>query len=214
MVSIPLWFHGLQHTRLSCLWLSPEIYSKSCPLSQWCYLTISFSATSFSFCLQSFLALGSFPKNWLSISDGQSFGASASVLPSNTQCWFLLELTGNYMLLLYNPWGYLNVKNIYLCDKFCIKICMVKIPRKMVLLSISFHLHFQWLPVGSLKLAMVVFTLWNWQIYKSEFSNPLHRVLSAQHSQKPCLFITDNQDMEILCIVLVISQELMQLTMS
>ena len=128
--------------------------------------------------------------------------------------WFPLELTGNCMLLLYNSWGYLNINNVYLCDKVCIKICMVKIPYKIVLLSISFHLHFPWHLIGSLKLAMVVFTLWNWQIYKSEFANPLHRVLSVQHSQKPCLFIIDNQDMQILCIVLGINQELMQLTVS
>ena len=34
--------------------------SNSCPLSQWCYLTISSSATPFSFFLQSFPASGSF----------------------------------------------------------------------------------------------------------------------------------------------------------
>ena len=28
--------HGLQHTRLSCLSLSPGVFSNSCPLSQWC----------------------------------------------------------------------------------------------------------------------------------------------------------------------------------
>ena len=49
-----LWLHGLQHARL--LWppLSPRALSNSCPLSQWCYLTISSSAAPFSLCLQSF----------------------------------------------------------------------------------------------------------------------------------------------------------------
>ena len=44
---------------LHCSW----ICSDSCPLSQWHYLTISFFAAipSFSSCLQSFLASGSFP---------------------------------------------------------------------------------------------------------------------------------------------------------
>ena len=28
--------HALQHTRLSCLSLSPGVFSNSCPLSQWC----------------------------------------------------------------------------------------------------------------------------------------------------------------------------------
>ena len=36
--------------------LSPGICSNSCPLSQWCHLTISSSASHFSFCLQSFSA--------------------------------------------------------------------------------------------------------------------------------------------------------------
>ena len=48
-----LWPHGLQHARLACPPLSPRICSSSCPLSQWCYLTISSSATPSSFYLQS-----------------------------------------------------------------------------------------------------------------------------------------------------------------
>ena len=36
---------GLQHNRLLCSSLSPGICSDSCPLSQWCYLTLSSSAT-------------------------------------------------------------------------------------------------------------------------------------------------------------------------
>ena len=66
-----------------------------CPLSQWCYLTISSSAASF-FCLQSFPASGSFPISQLFTSDGWSIGASvsASVLPVNIQDWFPLGLTG------------------------------------------------------------------------------------------------------------------------
>ena len=39
----------------------------SCPLSQWCHLTISSSAVPFSFCLQSLPALGSFPMTWLAL---------------------------------------------------------------------------------------------------------------------------------------------------
>ena len=44
----------------SCLSLSPGVCSKSCPLSQWCHLTISCSVIPFS-CRQSFPASGSFP---------------------------------------------------------------------------------------------------------------------------------------------------------
>ena len=48
-----------------------------CPLSQWCYLTISSSATPFFFCPQSFPASVS----RLFISGGRITEASASVLP-------------------------------------------------------------------------------------------------------------------------------------
>ena len=47
-------------------------FLNSCPLSQWCHLTISSSLTPFSSCPQSFLASGSFPRSWLFSSDGQS----------------------------------------------------------------------------------------------------------------------------------------------
>ena len=81
---------GLQHAMLLCLLLSPGVCSDSCPLSWWGSLTISFSAVPFSFCLESFLALRSFPMS----PGGQSIGASASVLPMNIQDWFPLGLTG------------------------------------------------------------------------------------------------------------------------
>ena len=70
--------------------------SNSCPLSQWCYLIISSSASPFSFCLQSFPSSRCFPMSWLFASGGQSIGvlASTSVLPVNIHSWFLLGLTG------------------------------------------------------------------------------------------------------------------------
>ena len=37
----------LQHARLLCPSLCPRVCSNSCPFSQWCYLTISSSATPF-----------------------------------------------------------------------------------------------------------------------------------------------------------------------
>ena len=46
--------------RLPCPSLSPRFCSNSCPLSQWCYLTISSSGAPFSFCLQSFQHQGLF----------------------------------------------------------------------------------------------------------------------------------------------------------
>ena len=36
-----VWPHGLQHTGLPCPSPSPGVYSNSCPLSQWCPLTIA-----------------------------------------------------------------------------------------------------------------------------------------------------------------------------
>ena len=46
------------------------------------------------FCLQSFLASGSFPMSLLFASCGQSIGASASVLAVTNQGWFPLGWTG------------------------------------------------------------------------------------------------------------------------
>ena len=59
-----------------------------------CYLSISSSVIPFSSWLQSFPASGSFPKSRLFVSGGQSIGASASVIPVNSQGWFPLGLTG------------------------------------------------------------------------------------------------------------------------
>ena len=66
--------------------------SNSCPLSQWCHPTMSFSIRPF-FCLQSFPSSRSFPMRQLFISAGQIIGASAPVLPKNIQGWFPLGWT-------------------------------------------------------------------------------------------------------------------------
>ena len=93
--------HWLQHTRLPCPSLSPRVCSNSCPLSQQCYPTISFSASFFSSCLQPFPASGFFSMSLLFASGGQSIGASASVSvrPVNIQGWFPLGWTGWISLL-------------------------------------------------------------------------------------------------------------------
>ena len=90
------WPRGLQHTRLLCPPLSPGVHSNSCPMSQWCYPTISSSVVPFSSCLQSFPSSETFPMSRLFIAGGQSIGVStsASVLPMNIQDWFPLGLTG------------------------------------------------------------------------------------------------------------------------
>ena len=91
-----LWPHGLQHTSLPCPPLSPRVCSNSCPLSQWCHPTFSFSVVPFSSCLRSFPASGSFPMSRLFTSGSQSIGASASasIFPMNIQGWLPLGLTG------------------------------------------------------------------------------------------------------------------------
>ena len=85
--------HRLQHARLSCLSPSPEAYSNSCPLKQWCHPASSSSVVPYSSCHQHFSASGSFPMSQLFESGGQSFGAStlASVLPMNIQDRLPLE---------------------------------------------------------------------------------------------------------------------------
>ena len=88
--------HGLQHARLPCPSPTLGACSNSCPLSRWCWPTISSSVVPFSSCLQSFPTSESFTVSRLFTSGGQSIGssASASVLPVNIQDWLPLELTG------------------------------------------------------------------------------------------------------------------------
>ena len=88
--------HGLQHTRPPWSSTTPRVYSNSCPLSQWCHLTISSTVIPFSSCLRSFPASGSFQMSQFFASGGQSIGvsASASVFPMNIQDWFPLGWTG------------------------------------------------------------------------------------------------------------------------
>ena len=91
VISNSLQLYGLQHTRLLCPSPTPEACSNSCPSSQWCHPTISSSVIPFSSCPQSFPESGSFQVSQLFASGGQSIGVSAStsVLPMNTQDWFL-----------------------------------------------------------------------------------------------------------------------------
>ena len=91
--------HGLQHSRLPVL-LSPEICSSSCQLTLWCYLTISYSVTPFSFCPQSFPASVTLPVSQLFASGGQSIGAFTMSLKVNSiffckKCFLVFSLA-NY----------------------------------------------------------------------------------------------------------------------
>ena len=92
-MSNSLWPHELQHARFPWPLLSPWVWSYSCPLNWWCYLTISLSPPStfaFNFpqyqdLLHESALLIRWPKGW-------SF--SSKVLPKNIQGLFPLELTG------------------------------------------------------------------------------------------------------------------------
>ena len=98
-MSDSLRLHGLQHARLPCPSLYPEVCSDSRPLSWWCHPTILSSVAPFSYCPQCFPASGSFTMSWLFLSGGQSIGASASILPVSIQGWFPLGLTVSISLL-------------------------------------------------------------------------------------------------------------------
>ena len=93
--------HGLQHARPLCPSPSPKVFSSSCPLHWWYHLAISSSDTPFSFCAQSYSTSATFPMSQLFASDDQNTGVSASalVLPTSIQDWFLLRLTGLISLL-------------------------------------------------------------------------------------------------------------------
>ena len=93
VVSDSLWTHESQHASPPCPTPTPGVHPNSCPLSQWCHLTISSSVIPFSSCPQSFPASGSFQMSQLFASGGQS-SSSASVPPMNTQDWSPLECTG------------------------------------------------------------------------------------------------------------------------
>ena len=54
-MSHSLWLHELQYARLPCPSLSPGVFSNSCPVTQWCHPTISYSVS------QSYLLPSIFP---------------------------------------------------------------------------------------------------------------------------------------------------------
>ena len=100
VMSNSLWSHGLQHARLPCLSPTPEAYSKSCPLSQWCHATISFSIIPFSSRLQSFTASGSFSnESVLCIRWPKYWSFNFSISPSN-EYWGLISFRIDWLVLL------------------------------------------------------------------------------------------------------------------
>ena len=90
--------HGLQHSRLPCSSSTPGVHSNSCPLSQWCHLTISSSVIPFFSCLQSFPASQSFQMSQLFKSSGQGTGVSASASVLWCSAFFTVQLSHPYMM--------------------------------------------------------------------------------------------------------------------
>ena len=91
-MSDSLWPHQLQHARLPCPSLSPRICSNSCPLSQWCHPTISFTVTLFSSWPQSFPHQGLF--QWVA-----SLHQVAKVLEHQSFQWiFRVDLLQNRLV--------------------------------------------------------------------------------------------------------------------
>ena len=87
---------------------TPGACSHSCPSSWWCHPTISSSVVPFSFCLQPFLASGSFPMSQLFTSGGQRTRASppASVLQwIDHGVWSFYCISGAGLLVF--CWGFL-----------------------------------------------------------------------------------------------------------
>ena len=86
----------LQHARPPCPSPTPQVYSNSFPLSQWCQPTILSPVTPFFSCPQDFPASESFPVSQPFTWGGQSTGASAlaSFPPKKSQSWSPSEWIG------------------------------------------------------------------------------------------------------------------------
>ena len=80
---VSLWPHGLQHARPPCPSPTPGVCSNSGTSSRWHHPTMSSSVISFSSCIQSFPASGSFPMSHF-FASGQGIGRfSFNISPSN-----------------------------------------------------------------------------------------------------------------------------------
>ena len=75
--------HGLQHTKLLYLPLSPGVCSNPCPLSCWCYLIISSSATSSPVAFSLYQHEGFSSESALGIRWPKCWSSSFSISPSN-----------------------------------------------------------------------------------------------------------------------------------
>ena len=83
-LSDSLWLHGSQYARPPCPSPTPWVHPNSCPLSWWCYPTVSSSIVPFSSFLQSFPASGFFSNELaLCIMWPKYWSFSFNISPSN-----------------------------------------------------------------------------------------------------------------------------------
>ena len=80
--------HGLQHASLPYPSPSPGVCSNPCPLSRWCYPTISSSVAPFSSCLLCSIRVFS-NKSALHIRWPKYWSFSFSISPSNEHSWLI-----------------------------------------------------------------------------------------------------------------------------
>ena len=140
--------HGLQLTRFPCPSLSPRVCSNSCPLNQWCHLTISSFVSPLFSCLQSFPASGSFPMGWLFTSGGQKYW-NFSISPSNEYSG-LISFRIDWLINGYRALVFQDEKVLELCctimwidQLHCtepILNCTRKIPKTVNFIRLCYHI--------------------------------------------------------------------------
>ena len=161
VVSDSSWTHGLQHARLPYPSLCPRVCSNSCPLSQWCHLTIIFSVISFS-CPQSLEHQGLF--QWVSTSHQVAIvlSFSFSISPSNEYSglisfridWFhFLAVQGTFKSLLqyhslkasvlqHSPFFMVQLSHMYMTTGKTIALTICKFVSKVCLYFLAHCLDF------------------------------------------------------------------------
>ena len=122
VVSVSLWPHGLQHTRLPYPSPTPGAYSNSCPSSPRWHPTTSSSVIPFSSGVQSFPASGTFPLSQFFTSGGESVWVWINIYCTLAA----LSLRNRRMLinLLHKIWMYSplcissvqSLSRVWLCD--------------------------------------------------------------------------------------------------
>ena len=108
-------------------------------LTPCCHPTISSSVVSFSSCLQSYPASGSFPMNQFFASGGQSIGASAPVHPMTIQDW--VGISRGKLLHI----GWAKTSSYRLAQGSIFNILWQNIMEKNMKKSIRFHILFHYL---------------------------------------------------------------------